>query len=355
MQQSLFPSLLIHKSATIKEALRQLDENEQKILFVVEDQTRLFGSLTDGDIRRWILNEGPLTARVEDVCFKDTYYAEAGYDRQKIKTEIRDKLISHVPVVDSKRNIIEFLVWDKLFDGQIVRKIQQKIDAVVVIMAGGKGTRLDPFTIVLPKPLIPIGNKTILEFIIDRFLPYQLNHFYISLGHKAKIIRSYLEELNPDYTINYLIENKPLGTVGALKQLDGKINKEIFLTNCDIIIDADYFDLLKHHQERGNDITLVASMKNYRIPYGVCEISNGGSLSNLTEKPEYDLLVNTGMYVLNPKVLQYIPENEFFHITDLIKKIKSTHKIGIYPISENSWTDTGEWIEYKKAIEKLKI
>jgi dTDP-glucose pyrophosphorylase len=355
MEQNLFLSLLIHKSVTIKEALRQLDENEQKILFVVEEQTRLFGSLTDGDIRRWILNEGSLNAKVEDVCFKDTFYAESGYDLQKIKKEIRDRQISHVPLIDSKRNIKEFLVWDKLFDGQIIRKTHQKINAEVVIMAGGKGTRLDPFTVVLPKPLIPIGDKTILEVIIDRFLPYQLNHFYISLGHKSKIIRSYLEELNPYYSISYLLESKPLGTVGALKQLDGKINKEIFLTNCDIIIDADYFDLLKHHQKQGNDITLVASMKNYRIPYGVCEISNGGVLANLKEKPEFDLLVNTGMYVLNPNVLRYIPENEFFHITDLIEKIKSTHKIGIYPISENSWTDTGEWIEYKKAIEKLKI
>jgi len=143
--------------------------------------------------------------------------------------------------------------------------------------------------------------------------------------------------------------------VGALKQLEGAFSKEIILTNCDIIIETDYADLLKHHKEQNNDITIVASLKHYHIPYGICEIENGGQLVNIKEKPEYDFLVNTGMYVINPGVIKYIPENEFFHITHLIDRIKLTHRIGIYPISENSWTDTGEWIEYKKAVEKFRL
>jgi dTDP-glucose pyrophosphorylase len=350
-----FTSILIHQSATVKDALKQLDKSAQKILFVVEDGNKLVGSLTDGDIRRWILREGKLTARVEKVCFKDTYYVKQGYNLEEVKTEIRRRQIFYVPVVDQEKIIKEFLVWDKLFDGQLIRKTQASIDAEVVIMAGGKGTRLDPFTKVLPKPLIPIGDKTILEVIIDKFLPFQVKHFHISLGHKAGIIHAYLEELKTDYAISYLNEDKPLGTVGSLSKLANKVSKEVILTNCDIIIEADYADLLKHHREQGNDISIVASLKHYRIPYGVCEISNGGELVSIREKPEYDLLVNTGMYVLNPDVLEHIPKNEFFHITDLIEKIKTTHKIGIYPISENAWTDTGEWIEYKKAVEKLKL
>jgi len=187
-------------------------------------------------------------------------------------------------------------------------------------------------------------------------LEYQVECFYLSVNHKANIIKSYFEELNPEYNLEYLYEDKPLGTVGALKQLEGKIKDNLILTNCDIIIDTDYCDLYKHHIKNKNDITLVASVKHYNIPYGICKIENGGTLINIKEKPEYDFLVNTGMYVLNSDILQYIPKNEFFHITHLIEKIKKMgRKVGVYPISENSWVDTGEWAEYKKAVEKIRI
>ncbi len=350
-----FSSILIDKSARVTEALRQLDKTAEKILFVVEENNKLIGSLTDGDIRRWILKDGSLNAEVETVCFKRTYFVTTNYNLEKVKDEILKRKIEYVPVVNQKNEIVEFLVWDKLFGNKIIRKTKDKLDAEIVIMAGGSGTRLDPFTRVLPKPLIPIGEKTILEIIIDKFSEYQINRFFVSINHKAKIIKSYFEEVNPEYDLTYLYEEKPLGTVGTLKQLENKIEKTIILTNCDIIIEADYSDLLKHHKEQQNDITIVTSLKHYNIPYGVCEIENGGKLVNIKEKPEYDFLVNTGMYLLNPAVLKYIPQNEFFHITHLIDKIKTTHKIGIYPISENSWIDTGEWVEYRKAIEKFRL
>lgn len=348
-----FSSILIDKSVTVKDAMKQLDKSAEKILFVVENNNKLIGSLTDGDIRRWILKDGALNDIVYNVCFKGTFFADKQFVLSEIKEEIIKREIIYVPVVNEEKEIIEFLVWDKLFDGKLLRKTKKLLEAEVVIMAGGKGTRLDPFTKILPKPLIPIGEKSILEIIIDRFVDYQVNEFYVSVNHKAKIIKSYFEEIQPEYKIIFLYEDKPLGTVGALKQLEGVFSKEIILTNCDIIIETDYADLLKHHKEQNNDITIVASLKHYNIPYGICEIENGGQLVNIREKPEYDFLINTGMYVINPGVIKHIPENEFFHITHLIDKIKLTHRIGIYPISENSWTDTGEWIEYKKAVEKF--
>jgi len=350
-----FANILIDKSATVKEAMKQLDVTAEKILFVVSDNNVLVGSLTDGDIRRWILNDGALSDSVNNVCFKGTFFVDTQFVLADVKEEIQKRQIIYVPVVNKDKEIIEFLVWDKLFDGKLLRKTKEPLDAEVVIMAGGKGTRLDPFTKILPKPLIPVGDKSILEIIIDKFVDYQVNEFYVSVNHKAKIIKSYFEEIQPGYKINFLYEEKPLGTVGSLKQLEGAFTKEIVLTNCDIIIEADYADLLKHHREQKNDITIVASLKHYSIPYGVCEIENGGQLLNIKEKPEYDFLVNTGMYIINPDVLKFIPPNEFFHITHLIDKIKPTHRIGIYPISEYSWTDTGEWIEYKKAVEKLRL
>jgi len=350
-----FSKILIDKSASAKDAMKQLDKTAEKILFVVEDNNKLIGSLTDGDIRRWILKDGDISTAVTDVCFKGTYYIETKYDLEQVKTEILKRKIVYVPVVNENKEIVEFLIWDKLFDQKIVRKSKDKLDAEVVIMAGGKGTRLDPFTRILPKPLIPIGDKTILEIIIEKFTAYGNNEFFISVNHKAKIIKSYFEEIQPEYYLQYIYEEKPLGTVGALKNLDGQVNKNIILTNCDIIIEADYSDLLRHHNDKNNDITIVASLKHYNIPYGICEIENGGQLINIKEKPEYDLLVNTGMYVIKPEILKHIPKDEFFHITHLIEKIKSIHQIGIYPISENSWVDTGEWVEYKKAVNKLNL
>ena len=348
-----FSNILIDKSASVKDALKQLDKIDEKILFVVEHDKKLIGSLTDGDIRRWILKDGTLTESVENVCFKGTYYVHTDYDLESVKEQVKKRDIFYIPIVNDDKEIIEFLVWSTLFEGKITKKIPSELEANVVIMAGGKGTRLDPFTRILPKPLIPIGDKSMLEVIIEKFTAYHVDKFTLSVNHKAKIIKSYFEEIEPPYEIEYIYEDKPLGTVGALKQLEGKWDKEIILTNCDIIIDAEYDDILKHHKKNGNDITIVASLKHYKIPYGVCEIVNGGTLVQIKEKPEYDLLVNTGMYVINPKVLNYIPENEMFHITHLIDKIKPTHKIGIYPISENSWIDTGEWVVYKEAIEKL--
>lgn len=350
-----FENILIPKSSSVKEAMKLLDKTAEKILFVVEGNNKLIGSLSDGDIRRWILKDGDLNSTIDKVCFKNTYSVQAGYDLNLVKEEILKRKIVYVPVLNYQNEIIEFLVWDKLFEGKIIRKTKNKIDAEVVIMAGGKGTRLDPFTRILPKPLIPIGDKSILEIIIEKFTDYHHDRFFISVNHKAKIIKSYFEEIQPDYKLIFIEEDKPLGTIGSLKKLEGKVTKNILLTNCDIIIETDYSDLLKYHKENGNDITIVASLKHYNIPYGICEIENGGKLIDIKEKPEYDLLVNTGMYVLNPDVLKFIPENEFYHITHLIENIKSSRKIGIYPTSENSWIDIGEWVEYKKAVNKFNL
>lgn len=354
---SEFKKILIDQSATVKDALKQLDLNTKKILFVVDKDLRLIGSLTDGDIRRWILKEGSLEEKVDQVCFKGTYFVyESEYKLDDLKKEIFKRKIKYVPVVDNNKTVLEFLVWDSLFNGELIRKPKEKLNALVVIMAGGKGTRLDPFTRILPKPLIPIGEKTILEIIIDKFIPYKVQHFYLSVFYKSAIIKSYFEELQPKYKISYIEESQPLGTAGALYQLRNKSYLPLLVTNCDIIIDADYTDILNHHLNEKNDMTMIVSVKHYNIPYGVCEIENGGQLKKIIEKPEYDFLVNTGMYIISQKSLELIPVNEFLHITHLMEKVKEMGgKVGVYPISENAWVDTGEWEEYKKTMSKLQL
>jgi NDP-sugar pyrophosphorylase family protein len=222
-------------------------------------------------------------------------------------------------------------------------------------MAGGKGTRLDPFTKILPKPLIPIGDQPILELIMDRFHTYGMEQFYITLNHRSKMIKAYFEEFKTKYKIRYVDEKKPLGTAGGLKYLSDTTSGPIFVSNSDIIIEEDYGKILVFHKNNKNDITIVASVKNYNIPYGICEIENGGILKNITEKPNFNFLVNTGMYIIDSSVINLIPEGEFYHITDLIEDCKKTGgRIGVFPISEKSWIDIGEWEMYKKALERFK-
>ncbi len=352
-----FSELIILKDKTLIDALNQLNKTAKKILFVVDKQNRLIGSLTDGDIRRWILKGGDAKAGVDAICYKNTYYVGMNYKISNVKKDMESKKIIYVPVIDDAERVIEFLVNDSFFAENITIKPIKKLNANVVIMAGGKGTRLDPFTKILPKTLIPIGEKTILERIIEKFQNFGVNHFYLSINYKANIIKSYFEEIKPKYKISYIYENKPLGTIGALRHIiEGKIkNREIILTNCDIIVEADYFDILKFHKKNRNDITVVASLKNYRIPYGVCKLDKNGLLFKMEEKPKYNFLVNTGMYVINLDMIEYIPKEQMFHATELIETAsKDGKKIGVYPISEDAWIDIGEWDEYKKVIESLR-
>jgi len=351
---SEFDSILIVETASIKDAMRQLDKTAEKILFVIDGRNHLVGSLTDGDIRRWILAGGTLDENVSKACFSGTYSVTRNYEIESVKEEILRRGIVYVPVVDENNTITEFLIWDKLFDGTLKRKTKEKLDIPVMIMAGGKGTRLEPFTRILPKPLIPIGDKPVIELIIDRFVEFDVQNFFISVNHKSRMIKAYFEELNPPYQIHYIDEDKPLGTAGSLKQLERDITGSIVVSNCDVIINYDYSRILTFHRESQADITLVAATRYYRVPYGICAIDNGGILKGILEKPEYDFLVNTGMYFLESRVFSYIPTETMFHMTDLVSAVKQHGgKVAVFPVSEKSWIDVGEWTEYKRALQLL--
>jgi dTDP-glucose pyrophosphorylase len=349
-------SYLIKQGITVKDAMRQLDASHRKVLFLVDDQNILLGSLTDGDVRRWILSEGGLNEDVIRICNKKTFSVEEGFDFDIVKTQILKEKFSAVPVVNHYGKISNILFWDEIFDESEPRREFKHIDVEVIIMAGGQGTRLEPFTKVLPKSLIPIGDKTIIELIIEKFLAFKVDHFYISVNHKAKIIKSYFEELAPEYSVEYIEESKPLGTIGALSVLKGRFKKPVLITNCDIIIDVNYSDFLEFHVKNKYEISLVASVMHHKIPYGICEIESGGTMTDFKEKPEFSFLASTGMYLINPELIQLIPDNTFYHVTHLMQKVRDNGgKVGVFPISEKSWLDTGEWHEYKKTLEKLRI
>jgi NDP-sugar pyrophosphorylase family protein len=224
----------------------------------------------------------------------------------------------------------------------------------VVIMAGGKGTRLAPFTSVLPKPLVLVGDKPIVEHIMERFAASGCRDFLMSVNYKANLIKAYLEEEELPWHLEFVVEPEPLGTGGSLSLMRDRLHGPFFVTNCDVLVDADYADIARFHRESGDLITVVASMKHITVPYGVCEIEDGGRLSSITEKPHFDFLVSTGFYVLSPEVLADVPEATFFHLTELIDRyLAEGRRVGVYPVSEGSWVDIGQIEELRDTLARF--
>lgn len=343
--------LFIDKEISIKDALKKLDETAKKILLVVEER-KLVGVLTDGDIRRWILKNGNLNKPVSLIMIKKPKYIYEE-DRNNAKKFLLKYSIEAMPILNKNQEIVDIVFWNDNFK----KKFKfEKMDNSVVLMAGGKGTRLDPYTKVLPKPLIPIGDTPIVERIMNKFNEYGCKSFYMTVNYKKNMIKAYFNEIRREYKIDYIEEEKPLGTAGSLYFLKDKIKDTFFLSNCDILIEGNYSEMLKYHKEHKAKITLITSLKHYVIPYGVIQINGESTIKEMIEKPEYNFLVNTGLYILEPEVLNDIPENKFFHITELINYyIEKGEKIGAYPVSEGSWLDMGQFKEMEIMLERLGI
>lgn len=345
-------NFFVEKDESIINSIKVLDKIGKKIVLVVEEE-KLIGVVTDGDIRRWILKNGNLDEKVSYIMNHHPIYIREG-ERHLAKEIFLHKQIEAIPIIDDKKKIIDIIFFNDEMK-QRVKRSNDLVDIPVVIMAGGKGTRLYPYTKVLPKPLIPIGEQTILEHIMERFTNFGCNEFYLTVNYKKSMIKAYLEEKREEIKINFVEEEKFLGTGGSLYLLKDKLGKTFILSNCDILVDVDYGNLIKYHKENRCKITMITSLKNYTIPYGVIRVSDEGSISEMIEKPEYNFQVNTGLYICEPEILKEIPENEFYHITELINQyVKKGEKVGVYPITGNSWLDMGELNEMENMINKLK-
>ncbi len=348
---TIMKDITIRPEITVKEAMESLDKTAEKILLVVDDDKKLLGALTDGDIRRHILKAQDLSCTIEEAYNKDPFFVyKEDFDIERVKNIFTKYKLNLIPVLDNKKAVVDYITLESAF-GKEKRIGKKKISAPVVIMAGGKGTRLKPFTTVLPKPLIPVGEKTVVDHIIDRFKDYGINEYYLTVNYMSKIIKAYFEEKNPDYKIGFADEVEPQGTAGSLRLIKDNLTAPFFVSNCDIIVEADYTDIYEFHTKGHYDITMVAAAKQFNIPYGVCELDENGGLGEIKEKPEYNFLVNTGLYVLNPNTLNMIPDKGMFHMTHLMEKMKGNNGIvGVYPISESSWIDVGQWEEYRNAL-----
>ena len=343
--------LEIKDISTIRDALKKIDDEGKGIALVVDENNRFLGTVTDGDIRRWVLKNGSMDSYVTEVMNKNAIYIFEDNEK-KAKKIMAENCITAIPVLNLDKTINRIIF---LHDSLMKKEKSDVLKEIpVVIMAGGLGTRLYPYTKILPKPLIPIGDTPIIERIIDKFREYSVENFYLTVNYKKNMIKSYFNDLEKDYNVYYVDEDKPLGTGGSLSLLKGKIKQTFFVSNCDILIDAEYDKILRHHKESGNKVTIVSSIKNFTIPYGVFKLNNEGCIKEIQEKPEYSYLINTGMYVLEPEVLNDIPENKFYNLPDIIEKyMKDNVKVGVYPISESSWMDMGQISEMRDMVERI--
>lgn len=345
-------NIFIDSSASLLSVLKQMDATRQKLLIVLKSG-HYCGLVSIGDVQRAIINGVGMSSPIEPILRKKTTIASIHDDIEAVKSLMKEKKIEFMPVVDDEGNISNVIFWKELFDGQI-EITREKLELPVVIMAGGKGTRLKPITNIIPKPLVPVGDKTILEVIMDQFEGIGCHKFYMSVNYKADMMEYYLSQLDHKYDIEFFMEDKPLGTIGSVALLKGKITTPFIVSNCDSITDQDYRDVYDYHINNHNDMTIVTMIKNFKIPYGVIETGEDGLMVNLKEKPEQTYQVNTGVYILNPECIDEIPCGEFFHVTHLMEKIKDRGgRVGCFPVSENSWHDMGEWPEYLKMIKVL--
>lgn len=342
-----FLDLCVDYNDSILNVLKKMDELKRKLLIVTNDN-KYHSLISIGDLQRAIIKNENLNSPIRTILRKSVSVAKKGDNIDDIKKLMLNFRIEFMPIISIKNEIYDVLFWEDLFTEGVNSKSNNQLNLPVVIMAGGKGTRLIPLTNILPKPLIPIGEKTIIEDIMDRFVDSGCNKFFISINYKADLIKYYFNSLsNPDYSITYFQEKKPLGTAGSLNMLKNKIDSTFFVTNCDIIIEQDYADVLNYHRTNKNEITVVAAIKNIKIPYGTIETKENGLIETLSEKPEYTFKINTGFYILEPHLIDEIPEDTFYHITFLIEKLYNEgRKVGVFPISEGSWIDIGNWEEY---------
>ena len=344
---------VIHEQCSIRDAFKQMDVNQGKFVLVKDHRDIIVGIVTDGDFRRAIFNGISFKECVGSITNKDFIHFEHTTKVNEIKQVfLKNKNIQQIPIL--KDGFLHKIVFQSHFNKIDLETPVRTLSAPVVIMAGGKGTRLDPFTRVLPKPLIPIHDLPVTEVIMDRFAKYGMQDFHISVFDKAKMVRAYFDDFEKPYKIDFIEEKEPRGTFGALSMLKESLDKPFFVTNCDVIIDADYSKFYDFHINGGFAISIIGSIRHFSIPYGVCKIDSEGALVELNEKPQYDFLVNTGFYIISPAFLKLIPDKDRYDFTHFINDIKAKGlKIGVYPVSEKSWLDVGQWGEYKKTVEVL--
>lgn len=342
---------IIDYKASTSKAIRQINKLGGYPLIVVRRKNIFEGILSSFDLRKAIMNKNILNKKITKIYNKKAKYIFKDEINKKIHQVTHYiKTLRVVPVIDrSSFKLVNILDIKNIKN--IKLKVFKRTKCSVVIMAGGKGTRLKPYTEIIPKPLLPINNKPAIGHIIEKFNQYFKSKFYITTNYKSGFMKSYFEEKNKNINFELINEKKPLGTAGGLFFLKKKINNYFFLTNCDTIINTNYHNILKDHIKKKNDVTVVVASKKFTIPYGVKNLNKSKSI--IDEKPKLKFNVSVGLYLIEKNILSLIKSQKYLDLTELLNSChKINRKIGFYEIKDKDWVDVGEMDKYKYFFNK---
>lgn len=337
---------LIISGSSIKEALIKLDVlSMDAILFIVDKEDKLIGSLTDGDIRRALIRDVPINSIVDGIIQQNPHFLRKGErDIQKV-IDYREKNFRILPILDKDNKIVNVINF---------REIRSYLPVDAVIMAGGKGQRLQPLTNLVPKPLLKVGNKPIMEHNLDRLALYGIDDFWVSVKYLGKQIKDYFGDgRNRNVNIQYVWEEEPLGTIGAVSKINDFNHDFILVTNSDLLTNLDYEHFFLDFISQDADLAVVSIPYQVNIPYAVLETVNN-QIKSFKEKPTYTYYSNGGIYLMKKSALTYLPKDEFFNATDLMEKlILEGKKVISYPLS-GYWLDIGKHEDFEKAQTDIK-
>ena len=321
-----YKSLLINENSTILEAMKVIDSSKHRICFVTKNQIKLIGSITDGDIRRGLLKKVSFKDRAIKICNKKPIYLKF----KKKLSSLSNHNETCIPVIDQNKKILN------------VKIIQKKINRIKsVIMAGGKGERLYPITKNIPKPLVKVKGKTLLESLIYKLNNDGISNIRISIHHMKKKIKTYLKSKKFSfYDTNFIIEKRPLGTAGSIKKFN-LIDKDFFVVNCDIKLNVDFSKISNFHLDQNADITIVSKQMINKLSFGKLNINSKFDVLSIDEKPIITNYISTGVYIVNKKIKKLIKPNQNINMDEIIKiAISKKMKVISYPLYEN-WSDLG--------------
>ncbi|MGE5390771.1 MAG: nucleotidyltransferase family protein [Deltaproteobacteria bacterium] len=334
--------ILVSPTDSIIRTIEVIDQSSMQLALVVDENNHLLGTVTDGDIRRSILKRIDLDTSIDHIMNKNFSFSKIEDGREKALAIMSNKQLHHLPVLDEQGNLAGVRTIDSLL-------VMQPRDNIIVLMAGGLGSRLQQLTENCPKPLLEVGGKPILVSILESFIEQGFKKFYISINYRGEMIEKYFKDGSRwGVDIDYIREDKRLGTAGALSLLPERNEKPIIVMNGDILTKVDYRSLLDFHNNQGADATMCVQEYQLEVPFGVVAIEQS-RLKGLEEKPKERFYINAGLYVLNPDVIDHIPQDAYFDMTELFKILMNKQRYtSVYPIQEY-WMDIGRVDDYERA------
>ena len=331
--------------ASVKDVMKVMDKSALQIAFVVDAENRLLGAVTDGDVRRSILRGEGLSMPVERIMNTHPIAVRQGTERAAILRLMKARSVRQIPLVDGEGRLVGLAQMEDLL-------CCPRRDNAVVLMAGGLGTRLRPLTDKIPKPLLKVGSKPILETILESFLDVGFHRFFFAVNYKSQLIEDYFRDGSRfGAEIEYLHETKRMGTAGALYFLPELPKEPILVMNGDLLTKVDFSELLDYHIEQRAEATMAVREYNYQVPYGVIDF-DGEQITGIREKPSYSFFVNAGIYVLSPEAVARVDKEEFFDMPQLFDElVEAGKKTTVFPVREY-WLDIGRMDDFERAQEE---